>query len=248
MFDWLLTCFTGRAKVASNKMTDTELWERLRHKIDRSSQDDPLLGARLGAKQITHNLRCSMATECGVHIESFLCALASCAGYSCQASLRAKARSHGLDETAYFVRVEGEDGTAYFFGDALNRPLAESRYSVWSLAAGASQAAGCTEVLDMQDIFRHVAHTVGTPEFGLPRLPPEHSVSGKPLHFLEDLWPQILPLMLKFCPDPDHWPILMGLGIHDMIVEAKDVLDPCIALKIVMESAIPMSKVDLRTA
>ncbi|WP_157199276.1 hypothetical protein [Methylomonas koyamae] len=47
------------------------------------------------------------------------------------------------------------------------------------------------------------------------------------------------------CPHPAHWPILFGLAIQEAIHSGKSVIDPCIALKIVMESAIAMSKVDL---
>jgi hypothetical protein len=212
-----------------------------------SEQNDPLIGVKIGAKQVAVSVRSAMANEAGVHVESFLCALAACAGYSCQASVRRQAIAMGIDETAHFVRVECNDGKTYFFGDALNKPLAESQYSVWNLAASAAQAAGCTDILDLEDIFRHVSETVGTADFGNPRLPSEHPVHRRPVEYLVDIWPQLLPIILKYCPDPEHWPIVMSFAIHDMIIETSQILDPCVSLKVVMESAIPMSKLDLRS-
>jgi hypothetical protein len=49
----------------------------------------------------------------------------------------------------------------------------------------------------------------------------------------------------RFCPNPEHRPVLLGLAIQSLLSQTKAVLDPCLALQVVMESAIPMSKVDL---
>lgn len=234
MFKWLNRLF-GNVSISKPDTSTPE----------HSSQDDPLIGAKNGAKQVAFSVRSAMANEAGVHAESFLCALAACAGYSCQASVRRQAVAQGLDETAYLVHVECDDGKTYFFGDALNRPLAETQYSVWNLAAGAALAAGCADILDLEDIFRHVSETVGTADFGNPRLLPEHPIHRKPVEYLVAIWPQLLPMIVKFCPDPEHWPIVMSFAIHEMIIETSKVLDPCVSLKVVMESAVPMSKVDL---
>jgi hypothetical protein len=185
-----------------------------------------------------------MTTERGVHVESILGALGSLAGYACQASVRAVARAGGRDETADFVRAEGVDGKVYFFGDALNKPLAEDAYSVWSVAAGGAQQAGCKEIPSPEDVFAHVASTVGSPEFGLPRLSPEHPMHDTPLNYLERFWPRFFPMISKFSPNPEHWPLMLGLAVQEIMGRARNVLDPCVGLKIVMEYAVPMSKVD----
>lgn len=246
MFKKLLGRLTGSTLPSALRAADPERWEaELLQRVAEMSGEDPLIGAKIGGKELAQRMMAAIKTERGVHIESILGALGSLAGYSCQASVRALARSQGLDETAHFVRAEGADGKVYFFGDALNKPLAECQYSVWSLAAGGAQAAGCLDILDPSGVFAHVAGTVGSSEFGLPRLPPELLIHDTPLNYVEAFWPKLLPLISKFCPDPEHWPILMGLAIQDIMSQGKDVLDPCLALKIVMECAVPMSKVDL---
>src|ERR1051325_614555 len=246
MFKKLLDRLTGSSLPSALRSADPERWEaELLQRISEMSGDDPLIGAKIGGKELAQRMMAAMKTERGIHIESLLGALGSLAGYSCQASVRALSRAQNLDETAHFVRAEGADGKVYFFGDALNKPLAEDQYSVWSIAAGGAQAAGCGELPEPNDVFEHVAGTVGSAEFGLPRLPPEHPMHDTPLNYVKALWPKLFPMISKFCPDPAHWPILLGLAIQDIMSQGRNALDPCLALKIVMECAAPMLKAAL---
>jgi hypothetical protein len=241
MFKKLLGNLTGN----SLRAADPERWEaELLQRIKEMSDGDPLIGAKIGGKELAQRMMAVMKDERGIHLESLLGALGSLAGYSCQASVRALARAQGLDETADFIRAKGSDGKVYFFGNALNKPLAESQYSVWSMAAGGAQGAGCKGILEPNEVFGHVAETVGSAEFGLPRLPPEHPMHDTPLNYVEAFWPKLFPMISKFCPNPEHWPILLGIAIQDIMSQGKKALDPCLALKIVMECAVPMSKVN----
>lgn len=69
-----------------------------------------------------------MLTQFDERSQSLLCALGSLAGYSCQASLRTAAIQNGEHENSAFDIVKTVDGKQYFFGDPLNRELAESEY------------------------------------------------------------------------------------------------------------------------
>jgi hypothetical protein len=209
---------------------------------------DPLIGAKIGGKEVFQRLVHGMRSERGVHIESLLCALGALAGYSCQAGLRAKAVQDGLPETAPLITVKTQAGRQFFFGDPLNHALVESQYSVWSLAAAAAQHNGSAQLPDIKEIFQHVAATVGQDAFGIPRLPADHQASDSPINYLKALWPALLPVVRQFCPQPSEWPILFGIAVQEAIDAGKDVLPPEVALTIVMECAIPMSKVDLEAA
>jgi len=233
--------------VASSVVKASPAEDALLSQIAERSKVDPLIGAKIGSKEITQRLLAGMKTDRGVHIESLLCALGAIAGYACQASVRATALSRGMVETGLFVTVATKDGKTYYFGDELNKPLAESKHSVWGLSAGAAQKAGCTKLLDVQEIFKHASETVGSIDFGKPRVPAEHVPHDSPLNYVK-LWAVLVPTIKKFCPDPEQWPVLMGLSIQEVIEMAKNVIDPCLALQIVMESAIPMSKVELISA
>jgi hypothetical protein len=187
-----------------------------------------------------------MKTEKGVHIESLLCALGALAGYSCQANLRAQAIAKGMSENAGFQVVGTKDGKKFFLGDPLNNAVAGSQHSVWGLAAGAAQHAGCKTLPDINEIFGHVSKVLGSDEFGIPRLPENHKPQDNPINYLKAFWPALFPTVKLFCPTPVDWPILFSLATQEVIVAGKGVIDPGIALKIVMESAISMSKVDLK--
>jgi hypothetical protein len=149
--------------------------EALVNAIRERSKEDPLVGAKLGSKEVLQRIIDAMKNERGVHVESLLCALGALAGYSCQANLRAQALSKGMAETAAFQTVETKDGKKYFFGDPLNNALAGSQHSVWGLAAGAAQHAGAKELPDINEMFKHTSSVLGCPQFGIPRVPEKHA-------------------------------------------------------------------------
>lgn len=235
----------GSAASASAQPSRNPAEDALLRQIAERRDTDPLIGAKIGSKEVFQRLLGRMKTDRGVHVESLLVALGALAGYACQASLRAQAASRGLPENAVFVSVETKDGKRFFFGDQLNRPLAESKYSVWGLAAAGAQHAGCSALPDVTEIFKHVSQTVGTAGFGKPRIAPNHAPHDLPLNYVRSLWPALLPTIQKFCPNPEDWPVLLGLSVQEAIDAGRKVVDPCTALRLVMESAIPMSKVNL---
>lgn len=250
MFKSILSKLTGSKPqaVSTNARQIDPAAEALMRAIEEKRKTDPLIGAKLGSKEVNQRLINAMKNEKGVHVESLLCALGALAGYSCQANLRAQALAKGLPETAAFTVVDTVDGKKYFFGDPLNQALAESQYSVWSLAAGAARHNGCSSLPDISEIFGHVSETVGGAEFGIPRIPEGHQPGDTPINYVKALWPKLLPTIKQFCQKPSEWPILLGLAVQEILDMSKGVISPDLALKIVMESAIPMSKVDLATA
>jgi hypothetical protein len=196
--------------------------ESLLATIREKRQTDPLIGAKVAGREILGRLITAMKNDKGVHSESLCCALGALAGYACQASLRARS-------------IDG----------SLLKLLAEDQYSVWSLAAGAAQQAGATELPDLPAIFKHVAATIGTKAFGIPRYGGGHGAADLPVAYVRALWPALLPVVSKLTDDMALWPHAYSFAIQDAIKSVEPVLAPQVALSIVMESAIPMSKVDL---
>ena len=236
----------ARSLPSELRASDPARWEsELLDRVKEMSADDPLIGAKIGGRELAQRLIEAMATDHGVHVESLLCATGSLAGYSCQAAVRARNRAEGRNELAGFTEARTTDGQTFLFGDVLNRFLVEDELSIWSLAAGIAQACGCANLPDIDAIFRHAAESLGREDFGVPRLPEDHPVHELPRTYLERLWPQVSPLIERFCPDPDHRPTLLGVAIQDLLKQTKEALDPCLALHVIMESAIPMSKVNL---
>jgi len=251
VFKSLFAKLSGQKQQKTAKEAEAQLdpaAEAILHAIEEKRKTDPLIGAKLGGKEIFQRLLRGLKDDRGVHVESLLCALGSLAGYSCQANLRAQAVAKGMDETAALMTISGANGKNYFFGDPLNQALAESKYSVWSLAAGAAQHNGCTNLPDINGIFAHVTETVGTDSFGVPRFPEGHNAGDLPINYLKALWPALFPVVKMFCKEPLEWPFLFGVAIQEALDVGKQAVAPDVALLIVMEAAVPMSKVDLAAA
>lgn len=235
----------GRKSDPVNNTTADQKMEALLHALEEQSKQNPLIFARVAAKEVLSKLVAGMKDQNGVHVESLFCALGALAGYSCQASVRALALASGLPETARLSSAETMSGEHFFFGDDLNAALAESKYSVWSLAAGAAEQGGARDFPDLHEIFQHTAASIGSSDFGLPRVPCEHRAGDVPLNYLGKIWPWIFPSVTLYCRNPEDWPIAFGLAIQEAIDSTKNMIAPAMALKIVMESAVPMSKVDI---
>lgn len=214
---------------------------------NQQAQQDPLYAVKRGGKEIASKLFMAMSTERGIHLESLLSALGALAGYACQVSVReiyVQQQGRPVKETFIVVHSK-QNGCTYYFGDLLNRPLVESRYSVWSLASGATQKLGLQQLIDLHDIFKHVTDTLGSPHFGIPRIDTEHQAKETPWNYVSFLWPQLFPLAQSFCKNPADWPIVFGVAVQEILFASKDLIAPELALRIVMESAIPMSKIYL---
>jgi hypothetical protein len=217
----------------------------LQRTIAERKKRDPMAGLKIGGKELTQRLIKSLRDENGVHIETLLTILGALAGFSCQMSIREElAQSDKRSKAEPFMVVCGADGKNYYFGDALNRPLAESQWSIWALCAGAAQHMGCTELPDINDIFRHVSETVGSERFGVPRVAQAHQANDLPINLIKTIWPKTLPFVAEFCDRPVQWPVLLGIAIQQAMYLGKGIIDPGLAVSIVMESAVPMSKVD----
>lgn len=203
----------------------------------RRSQD-PLVGAKIGAEEISRRLLQVMATDRGVHIESLLAVCGALAGYAWQASLRARAQADGQTQPPGLHVVGTRNGNSFLVGEDLAKGLLQDRYSTWGLAAAAAQQAGCSALPDPMQLWRHGMDSLGQELFGVPQVPIRHQPSPESLQSLPSLWPALLPLVLRFCPDPAEWPILYGLLAQKAITMGREVLDPCLALRIVMDTAI----------
>ncbi|MGM3277355.1 hypothetical protein [Ralstonia sp. 24A2] len=203
--------------------------------------EDPLVGAKIASKEIYHSTMKALQNERGVHVETLFTALGALAGFACQMGLRAEYAARS--ETPPFVVIQGVDGHVFFFGDILNAPLAETQYSVWSLVAGQAQNLGAASLPDLGETFTHVSKTCGTEGFGVPRYPGEGRSNDLPVRLLQVFWPHLQPRVSKFCMTPTTWHIAYGLAIQEAMAMAKSAINPGAAATIVMECAIPMSKI-----
>ena len=204
-------------------------------------------GAKV-AVEIAELVTAEMMGPQGAHVETVLAALGALAGFSVQMAIREEfVRLGKIPLAKAFAVVTTPDGGTYYFGDLLNEGIVTSKpgqLSVWGLVAGAAQHLGAPELPDLPEIFAHVAHTVGTASFGVPRLSPEHQPQQLPLELLDRLWNPVRNTLAMKVASPGQWPLVLAVAAQQSILKFKGLLEPGLAARIVMEAAIPMSRVD----
>jgi hypothetical protein len=198
----------------------------------------------MAGRIILERLLGAMRDERGVHVESLATALGALAGRACQIAALEGLHSGAAEYRGLsLLTVGGANGDEYFVGDAINRPLAESKNSVWSLAAGAAQQHGA-QVPDLNELFQHSASTLGGAEFGLPRFAPGTNAGGTPRSYLA-MWEPLQANVRHAAPRPEQWPVAYGLAVQNLFATAKGHFDLGVLTRVVMDSAIATSKLKL---
>lgn len=216
--------------------------------IEKARETDPAVHLRIGAEELVQRLLAGMKTEDGVHIESLLGALGALAGFCCVDSTLKQAAALGRNtRDCGIVDVEMDDGSRYYLGEPINKLLAGIDLSLWSLTAGMINHLGSEDYPDFAEIAGHVSGTLGGPAFGLPRLPDKHRPGDLPINYVRALWPVLLPSIEHRAPTLQERVTLFGFAVQNVIKMGKDVIPPAIAGTLVMECAVPMSKLDPAT-
>ena len=179
--------------------------------------------------------------------ETILTAIGALAGFAAQHGIwEAVVKPGKMAIQQAFVVVETRSGETYFFGDFLNNVLATEKpqyLSVWKIISAAAKTMGATELPDLVPIFKHSAETVGTAQFGIPNLPDAHIPAMLPRDALVRFWPHCLK-MLRVGADPLTCAVDVATAAEQLMFSMKGQIDPAMAARIIMEAAIPMSKID----
>ncbi|MBN1470017.1 MAG: hypothetical protein JW924_14965 [Fusobacteriaceae bacterium] len=222
-------------KVKAKLISEKNEKERERKKT-KEPNEDILRRLELLADTIIYYIREKIADKRGVRIEDLLCILGVLAGYSCQASAREK--------NEIILTVEDSKGNIYYVGEDIFKRLVEEKYSVWSLSSGIVKHLGVYEILDLDELIKHTVKSIGTYDFGIIRVEARYQSSKKPIEYLEEFWEIILEKLRRV--ETEYWPTVFGIAIHKTFIKYKEIIPLDIALKIVMENANNMSKVDYK--
>lgn len=210
--------------------------------IRQQGRRDPLIEARLGARAIISRLLHGLATPKGVHAESLLAVVGGLAGYAAQVSLRARAELDGSDLSSSFHTIRTSDGRLFVVGEALSCSLTADPYSIWRLAAAEAVHAGCRELPDPGELFSHGIDSLGTEQFGRPMVPARHQPSEAALICLPYVWPLLFPLARESCSHARDWPRVFAMAAQQAMAMSRSILEPALALRIIMDTAIAQSK------
>ena len=186
-----------------------------------------------------------------IHSETVLTEIGALAGFAAQMSIRKSLiEPQQLDPDNILVEVVTKNGEKYYFSDFLNWILFENvtqpPYSIWAYVRDAVPEQSRALLPDVAEIVGRAARTIGTARFGVPRLPPEHMPQTSPRAALQAHWRSVQRELEGSSRDPSEWPYDLACAAQWQMLTSRDRLALPLAAAIVMEAAIPMSKVDPR--
>lgn len=219
----------------------------LKTAIAAKEGENPHIRAQITAKELVANMLEALKDERGVRVETLLGALGSFAGFSIVYAMVRRLDDGTLKPALPEVMiVELKDGQTYYFGEYINRRLAQDKLSVFGLSAGMAQQAGATDLPDLNELFERTAANLGKADFGRPQLPPDHHTGDLPVNFVKSAYASYLGVLGRYNLSPDDYYLACAFAIQEVITMSKGTIDPNLAIKIVMECAVPASKLDPR--
>jgi hypothetical protein len=226
-------------------------------------EPDQSVAARLAMSSLVKFFPKSLTQNGRLQGEALFCAIGALTGFAAQYAVRQEHIASGTaKEGEVFLIAEAPNGERYYFADRLNAilvPETLESLTVLSILGGEALKLGAAkeEIADCHEIFERTAKSIGTPDFGIPELPPGHKPFLMPRRAVEIFWPSMLKVFTRepVVPvpgfklvEPRHWPLLLAAVAASFMPAIKgSPLSPALALKIFMEAAIPMSKIDQST-
>lgn len=191
-----------------------------------------------------------LAVEC-------LSAAGGVLGFLCQMQARARLKAGDYtDVKDALVEVQTKDGQTFYFGQAINDALLGeiSGLGLWSYAAGAADDPEIEGKIDLNGLFGYAAGTVGEQWFGQPRVPEGLTLEEMPIEAVRRHARIVHDRMLFHGVEPKALTQVYGTAAHQLIRgaageipwNAQPVVPKLAGLKLFMESAVPMSKLDPR--
>ena len=228
-------------------LDDAEVLAALRKALEKEGEGRVALAS---AEKLEDDIRellfAELADGRGVHMETVLTAIGAMAGFSCQMVIREELIAKGsAREADVFQILETKDGQRYYTGDMINECLVEPKganLSVWTLVAAAPAKAG-KPLPEIVPMFKNLGLSYGTKKFGVPLLPAKNMPKEMPEALLWKYWNIMRNLQLTEQSGVSTMPFVLGHLAQRLIAENPTVIDPTLGARIVMEAAIPMSRI-----
>lgn len=185
----------------------------------------------------------TLETDRGVRAEDYLTAIGALAGYAAQAAIRAEfIDKQGMSESEVFDIVVTEDGRRWFCGNLLTGYLAGREEAVLNLTARAVRRLHGEPMRDLAPLFARQAALLGKADFGVPDVPEDNFPILDVPAYLRLNWRHVGKMVSA---PPQVTPVFLSAVIEQVLKEVKGVIDLQVASRIVMESAIAWSMLDL---
>ncbi len=197
------------------------------------------------ANQIIDWLKSELSDDPEMNHVTVLTIVGALAGYAAQRAIwEGVVQTSGLSPTDVFEVRTSEAGEKFYFSSETDKLIGslDPRYlSIWKIVT-ANTKSTTGEHPDVIELLEHCAASIGTPEFGVPRLPDGCTSNLLPREAVNRLWAKARQHLAK--TEPTLWPMNMAVAARSLIVAAQRSIPLGIGIKIVMEAAVPMSRID----
>lgn len=218
------------------------------------------VAANFAIYNLRENLLGWVSHEGRIHCETLMSVIGSLAGFAALNSVLDNYVKKGKPIPLNgLVTVDTDDGQRFYFGDLLNAYIVPqpggTQHTLWAYVAGGLVGSGVDpqDLPDVNEMFRRAAETVGSPSYGVLSVPEENQPHIQAKTALELFWMPTVGILthqkdfgegnLKHL-DSEYWPIILSIVAHTFLGQTKEIIDPIIAGRIVMESGIIASKYD----
>jgi len=215
---------------ATDQEADSALMEMIAA-VENAKENNPFVAYEATGNDLVYAIFDIAKNADGVHLEKALGIVGALAGYSCAiaAGLLSEKNANATEDASHRRLID----TLVYDGNT-------SLYRVWVSKAA---VLGAPASFDLRELLQHTDAQLGTPGFGVPRLPNGRHMSETPLTFVLDHWSELFGILNRYDEHFAGWPLslaaagaqLMEMGISAMPAEE--------ALQILMECAVPMSRV-----
>jgi hypothetical protein len=186
-----------------------------------------------------------------IHGETILSELGALAGFAAQMSIRKSViEPQGLDPGTVLIEAVTKNDEKFYFSDLLNLILFENekpRYSIWTYLTDELPEEIRLRLPDVAEIVGRAARTIGQHSFGVPHLPVAHMPRKLPRAALNEHWSLVQHELALSKRNPAEWPYDLAFAARWQMITNANVVPLPLAVAIVMEAAVPMSKIDPRT-
>lgn len=195
-----------------------------------------------------------------LHAANGVSALGALAGVFAQVQARAMLATGAIvNSETTLIEIRTTTGGVYYYGEAINACLLEGsreRPSFWNLAAGAAHDPEIGDKVGLDEITEHVAQTIGTPTFGAPRIDARYKLTQMPIDAVLAHGVILQRRFRQMGLNPAELMVVFGAvaqGFATFAAGEQSEMTLNVAMtrvdivRLYMESAIAMSKLDLRS-
>ena len=164
----------------------------------------------------------------GIDIKLSLLFAAGLAGYACHQAVKAEGGS--------FQIAEGSNGKKYYYGEDINKYLFENDTSIYSFCS----ALGGIDQAKLVSMVERIVGGLQDTKITIWNLTAESVYKN-----IREFWEKNFDSMIfAGCEEPAEWPVLMGIVLQNIMIEAGKVAPKEEVARLAMECVISISTMD----